>query len=302
MNEKLLFIYSEKIKIDLPKGLLEEYQIRTVVFNSKLTKIIIEYKPQIILIDEFVPFRIIKSIYNKFKFIPIVVVGYFEKPSKAEKFLELGINLIYLTQSESEIISTIKNLLWFSLSKQELWEQEYIISQYELRKDRILNIAKVFFKTLVVFTLLVGVPKLYNFVSSFKKFFYEIDVGYINVSDISIVSEKYILNDWTIRNLFEYEKSTDKLIKMYTPQEQLNSLSINNNYIVGFSMFTNKVYLYKYPEFSLITAEELLKNTTILSIYIDDSNHLYLLDNKKILYEFIIKDNKFIFVSSNEIY
>lgn len=301
MNEKLLFIYSEKIKIDLPKSLLEEYQIRTVVFNSKLTKIIIEYKPQIILIDEFVPLRIIKSIYNKFKFIPIVVVGYFEKPSKAEKFLELGINLIYLTQSESEIISTIKNLLWFSLSKQELWEQEYIISKYELRKDRILNIAKVFFKTLVVFTLLVGVPKLYNFVSSFKKFFYEIDVGYINVSDISIVSEKYILNDWTIRNLFEYEKSTDKLIKMYTPQEQLNSLSINNNYVVGFSMFTNKVYLYKYPEFSLITAEELLKNATILSIYIDDSNHLYLLDNKKILYEFIIKDNKFIFVSSNEI-
>lgn len=301
MNEKLLFIYSEKVKIDLPKSLFEEFQIKVITYKLQLVKTIIEYKPQIILIDEFVPFRKIKSIHNKFRFIPIAIIGYFDKPSKAEKFLELVVNLINLSQSEGDIVSTIRNILWFSLSKQELWEQEYEISKYELRKEKILDISKSFFRILIALLLLIGVPKLYNFVASLKKFFYEIDISYINVSDISIVGEKYLLNDWTIKNLFEYEEATDKLIKMYTSQEQLSSLSVNDNYMVGFSVFTSKVYLYKYPEFLLLTAEELLKNTTILSIYIDEDNHLYLLDNKKVLYEFVIKDKRFQFLSSFEI-
>lgn len=301
MNEKLLFIYSGKIKIDLPNNIFEEYQVKTILCNSKLLKTIIEYKPQIILLDEFVPFSIIRSIYNKFKFIPIAIVGSFEKSSKAEKFLELGVSLINISQSEAEMISTIRNLLWFSLSKQDLWDQEYDISKYELRKEKILSVSKFFFKVIVVVILLVGVPKLYNFIFSFKKFFYELDIEYITASDISVLDGRYIINDWTIKNLFEYETATDNLVKIYSPQEQLNSLSVNSDYVIGFSMFTNKVYLYRYPDFSLIVAEELLKNTTVLSIYIDDRNHLYLLDNKRVLYEFIIKDNKFIFVSSNEI-
>ncbi|MCX7910079.1 MAG: hypothetical protein N2505_00635 [Endomicrobia bacterium] len=301
MDEKLLFIYSGHIKIDLPQVLFKEYQVKTITYKSQLSKIIVEYKPQIILIDEFVPFKLIKKIHERFKFVPIGVIGYFEKPQKTEKFLELGISIINISQSESEINLIIKNLLWFSLSRQELWDEEYRITKSELLKDKILSFSKSLFKILIVLLLFIGIPKLYDFISSYKKIFYELEVGYINASDICVVNGRYILNDWRLRNLFEYEEVNDKLLKMYIPQEQLNSISINNNYLVAFSMFSDKIYLYKYPEFSVVTSTELLKNTTILSVYIDENNHLYLLDNKANLYEFIIKDNKFVFVSSNEI-
>ncbi|MEN3013617.1 MAG: hypothetical protein ABDH23_03255 [Endomicrobiia bacterium] len=298
MDEKLLFVYSKEKRIYLPEVLFKEYQIRAIPSNLKISREILEYKPQIILLDEFVQFGLAKKICNRFKFIPIGIVGYFEKPKKIENFLELGVNIINLNQPQEEINSTIKNLLWFSLSKQEIWDEEYKISKSENIKEKIWNISKIFIEIFVILLLVVGVPKLYNFIISHKKLFYELDVGYITACDVCIVGDRYILNDWTLRNLFEYGQTNDKLLKMYVPQEQINSLSVNHSYAVAFSMFTEKIYLYKYPEFSLITSTELLKNTTVLSIYIDENNHLYLLDNKSAFYEFVIKDNRFVFISS----
>lgn len=301
MNKKILFVYSLKTQIELPKELFQEYQLKSITVDSQIFKTIEEYKPQIIIFDENVKQKLIKKTVERFKFIPVCVVGKFEKPEIMEKFLQLGVTVLSLTSPEIDFISTINNLLFFSLSKEELWDEEYKLSTKELLWSKITFVAKFVISVVVLLATVLFLPKLYALFVKTKPIFYEVDCKYITPSDISLIEDKYILNDWTIKNIFEYKQTNNELIKVYFPEEQFHTVSINSKgQVVAYSMLNNKFYVYKYPEFSVsISTFVLKKEITVLSICIDNDNNLYVLDNRGSLNIFSIENlHKPVFISS----
>ncbi|MCX7956395.1 MAG: hypothetical protein N2643_00665 [Endomicrobia bacterium] len=298
MDEKILFIYSERLKINLPEVLFKEYQIKTVTLKNGIHSTILDFRPQLIVVDEYIPFNIIKKITVRFKFIPLCVIGNFEISKKLERLLELGVSTINLAQSEEEIKSTIKNILWFSLSKEELWSEEYKISVSELKKERFLVVARILLNIAIITLLTIAIPRFSSLLSSFNKLEYQVDIGYINASDISVVRNNYLLSDWTLKNIFEYEQESDKLVKMYVLQEQANTISFNDAYAITYSMFNNKINLYKYPDFEVVVSTSLFNNVAVLSIYIDNENITYIADNKSNIYEYKLINDKLVYVKS----
>jgi len=302
MNEKILFVYSEKRQIELPQKLLSNYQVKSVLAKSKkvVYNTVVEYKPQLIICDENIKIKYVKYILEQFKFVPICIIGYFENTKVLEKFLELNLTTISVMQTETEIVSTIENLLWFALSKEELWEEEYKLCRSDLLKDKILFFSKLFGVMVVIIVLIFFLPKIYNVLATTKPIYSEVNLNYISPSDIVVLNNKFILSDWTIRNILEYDLYTGQLVKMYVMDEQLNAVSLNNKGdFVASSVFSNKVRLFHYPDFSItISTLSLLQGKTVIAVHLDDNNNLYVLDNKSTLFHYEIKDNNIIFVSS----
>jgi hypothetical protein len=303
MNKKILFVYSQEGQIELPQKLVSEYQIRSVLAISfrEIYKTIVEYKPQLVFFDENVKIKYIKYISDKFKFIPICIFGYFDKPQVLEKFLQLNLTTINLTQSETEISSIIENLLWFSLSKEELWDEEYKLCRTDLLKSKFLFFSKIFGLSLLIVILFFFLPKLYNILAITKPIYNEVDLKYISPSDIVVLKDKIVITDWTIRNIFEYDLYNEQLVKMYIAEEQFNAVSMNNNnYFVSSSMFSNNVRISRYPEFSVtISTLTLFREKTVMALHLTDDNNLYVLNNKNTLFHYEIKDNKNIVLVSS---
>ncbi len=291
MSKKILFIYSNKTQIELPQKLFTEYQVRTAVKNKYTVDTILQFKPQVLIFDEFVDTKYVSFILNRFKFIPICVIGYFENIKKLEEFLQLGVTVINLSQQqELEIISAIENLLWFSLSREELWDEEYKLSKNEFLLSKIKFFLGFFLLAVIISSLFYFTPKLYSMLIKPKPIFYEVDFKYLSPSDVASLGDVYIINDWTVKNLFEYNEK-DELLKMYVPEQQFNAISINNlGYVAAASMYSSKVYLYKYPNFS-VTVATVPFNNVVMALNFDKDNHLYILDNKRTLYEYIITEN-----------
>ncbi len=303
MNKKLLFVYSKKEQIELPQKLLSEYQIKSVLATSfrEIYKTIVEYKPQLLLFDENVKIKYVRYLSERFKFIPICIIGYFEKPQILEKFLQLNLTILNVNQSETEISSTIENLLWFSLSKEELWDEEYKLCRADLLKSKFLFFIKIFGLSVLAIISFFFLPKLYNILAITKPIYNEIDLKYISPSDIVVLKDKIIITDWTIRNIFEYNLDDEQLVKMYIADEQFNAVSMNNNnYFVSSSMFSNSIRISQYPEFSVtISTLTLFREKTVMALHLTDDNNLYVLDNKNTLFHYEIKDNKnIVFISS----
>jgi len=303
MNKKLLFVYSKKEQIELPQKLLSEYQIKSVLATSfrEIYKTIVEYKPQLLLFDENVKIKYVRYLSERFKFIPICIIGYFEKPQILEKFLQLNLTILNVNQSETEISSTIENLLWFSLSKEELWDEEYKLCRADLLKSKFLFFIKIFGLSVLAIISFFFLPKLYNILAITKPIYNEIDLKYISPSDIVVLKDKIVVTDWTIRNIFEYNLDDEQLVKMYIADEQFNAVSMNNNnYFVSSSMFSNSIRISQYPEFSVtISTLTLFREKTVMALHLTDDNNLYVLDNKNTLFHYEIKDNKnIVFISS----
>lgn len=300
MNKKILFIYSKKTQIELPQKLFTEYQVKSVFKDNNTYNIILQFKPQLIMFDEFVSTKYVNFILSNFKFIPICVIGHFEDVKKLENFLKLGVNVINLSQQkELEILSTVESLLWFSLSREELWDGEYELSKKEIFLSRIKFFLELILLIISIFTIFYFTPKLYGVLIKPRQIFYEVDFKYLSPSDIISIGDGYIINDWTIKNLFEYD-AKDELLKMYIPEQQLNSISMNEHgYVAGVTMYSNKIYFYKYPNFSVVIGSVSCDNV-VLSVNFDQKNHLYILDNKNTLYEYIVTNDfhKLILISS----
>lgn len=301
MNNKILFLYSEQ-KIELPKQVLAEYQVTAVPLRrTNIKDVILQFKPQIIIFDEYVEIKYVKSVCAQFKFIPVCVIGEFGDRNKLEKFLNLGVSVINTTLPEIEIISTIHNLLWFSLSKEDLWDEEYKLNRSEFIKSKIFVLTKFIVSIVMAGILLFFISRSYKMLALTQPLFQEIDIRYITPSDITVFNDKYLINDWTVKNLFEYDETSGELVKMYIPEKQFHSISINEKkYGVVSSMFTGMVYMFKYPEFSETHSTlNVVQGKTIMSVSIDDDNHIYILDNKGTLYVYHLnEDNKLVFLSS----
>jgi hypothetical protein len=304
MNKKILFVYSSKRQIELPQKLVSEYQVKSVLTTSwkEIYKTIVEYKPQIIIFDENVKIKYVKNTSENFKFIPICIIGYFEQPQSLEKFLQLNLTTINLAQqTDTEISSIIENLLWFALSKDELWDEEYKLCRTDLLNSKFLFFSKIFGLLVVVTILSFFLPKLYNILAITKPIYNEINLKYISPSDIVVLKDKIVITDWTIRNIFEYDLYNEQLVKMYIADEQFNAVSMNNNnYFVYSSMFSNNVRISRYPEFSVVVSTlTLFREKTVMALYLTDDNNLYVLDNKNILFHYEIKDDKSIVLISS---
>ncbi|MCS7227451.1 MAG: hypothetical protein NZ839_00615 [Endomicrobia bacterium] len=303
MSKKIIFFYSKQS--ELPPRLTAEYQIKAIPLKkSNIKNNILEVKPQIIMFDENVNIKYVKSVCEQFKFIPVCVIGQFEDSSRLEKFLHLGVTVVNSSLPEVEMISIINNLLWFSLSREELWDDEYKLSKKEFLRKKLLIIAEVAIAICVLTVLPFLLSKVYNMVFTPQQLFSEVDIRYINPTDITVFDNRYLINDWMVKNLFEYEESSDELIKMYFPEKPLHSVSINERkYGVMSSMLTNSVCLFKYPEFSVICSTiNFFQGKTVLSVSIDEENQIYILDNKGGLYKYFLRsDDKLFFVSSTTI-
>ena len=304
MNKKILFVYSSKRQIELPQKLVSEYQVKSILTTSwkEIYKTIVEYKPQIIIFDENVKIKYVKNTSANFKFIPICIIGYFEQPQSLEKFLQLNLTTINLVQqTDTEISSIIENLLWFALSKDELWDEEYKLCRTDLLNSKFLFFSKIFGLLVVVTILSFFLPKLYNILAITKPIYNEINLKYISPSDIVVLKDKIVITDWTIRNIFEYDLYNEQLMKMYIADEQFNAVSMNNNnYFVYSSMFSNNVRISRYPEFSVVVSTlTLFREKTVMALYLTDDNNLYVLDNKNILFHYEIKDDKSIVLISS---
>lgn len=302
MNNKILFVYSEKKRIELPQKLLTEYRIEVVPsFKVNIKKVILQTKPQIIMFDEDVKIKYVKYVTEKFKFIPVCVIGNFENPVKLEKFLNLGVTTINISLPEIEMVSTINNLLWFALSKEELWDEEYKLVSNELLKNKIFAVLKFVVSIVIVVLILFFLPKIYNMLAITQPLLYEQDISYITPSDITVFGNRYLINDWRVKNLFEYDETTKEIVAMYAPDKQFHSISVNEkSYAVAASMFTGLVYLFKYPNFlETYSTINFFPGKTVMSVHIDDENNIYILDNKSALYKYVLQDNgQVVFVSS----
>ena len=138
MQKILIISFKEEPQSFLPQKFISEFQIKIVHENysfKQLIEEIIKFKPQLIIVNEFIPIKSLEKICKIYNFIPICCIGKIEEENKLEKFLELGITLIKIPKSEDEIVSTIKNVLWFSLAKEELWSKEYELARYEKKKE-----------------------------------------------------------------------------------------------------------------------------------------------------------------------
>ncbi|MCS7151553.1 MAG: hypothetical protein NZ928_04110 [Endomicrobia bacterium] len=302
-NQKILYIVPKDIQVELPEKIKNQYKVITALSTTtanRLIHIIVEQKPQLIIFAEHVSINIIRRIQKQFKFIPICVIGSFQNPKLTERILQLGVTTINISQNEQEISSTIETLLWFSLSREEFWQEEYNLAKSEILTQKVYTGIKIVAGFAIVLGLIFVIPKLYTMITYTKPFYTEVDLKYLSPSDITVVGDKYIVCDWSVRTLFEYEISTNELIKTYTPEEQFNSITANDSgYFFTSSVFSNKVFIYKYPDFSIvISTVTLLRDNTILSMhFISDS--LYVLDNKKTLYSFVVdENNKFVLTSS----
>ncbi len=304
MQKILIISFKEEPQSFLPQKFISEFQIKIVHENysfKQLIEEIIKFKPQLIIVNEFIPIKSLEKICKIYNFIPICCIGKIEEENKLEKFLELGITLIKIPKSEDEIVSTIKNVLWFSLAKEELWSKEYELARYEKKKDKIFSILKyssIFF--VLIFLFFIS-SKVYNYVLKPKELFNLVEFKYIKPSDITIVGDKYIINDWTVRNFFEYLQNNDNMVGMLIAEKQFNNIAFDsrNQVLFASSAFDDKVYLYKYPDLSIIVSSFTISNGVILSLYVDNDMNLYILNNEKILFEFKINDlNKLVFISS----
>jgi hypothetical protein len=305
--QKILIISSDNNILNSPlmQKINSEYQTEFILNPSKIKQvdsIILQSKPQLILVDEFVPLNIIRHIVKKYSFIPVCAIGKFEKEDKLEKILKLGITIIRQPFDENEFILNVKNMLWSSLAQVELWEKEYEISKREIKKERVFFLFKYFalffFFVIIIFTS----SKVYNYVSVNKELYEVVDLKYINPSDIVIFEDKYIINDWSIKNLFEYSQKDDVIVGMLVPEGKFNAIAIEekNKYLFASSAFDKNLYVFKYPNFeNLVSSSELIRDAGIISLFVDSKQNLFVLDNKKILYKFDVSNiEKILLISS----
>ncbi|MFN3550523.1 MAG: hypothetical protein ACK4WJ_01760 [Endomicrobiia bacterium] len=303
--QKILIISSkDEPQSFLPQKLISEFQIKIVSNDSSIKQLIneiIQFKPQLIIVNEFISLKYLEKICKIYNFVPVCCIGKIEEEKKLEKFLELGIVVIKIPVYEEEIISTIKNILWFSLAKEELWLEEYELARYEKKKDRIFAFLKYSLVFFVLFFLFFVSSKVYNYILRPKELFSLVEFKYIKPSDITVIEDKYIINDWTLRNIFEYLQSNDNMVGMLVAEQQFNNIAFDNKNQILFasSAFDNKVYLYKYPDVNVIISSFTINNGVILSLCIGNEKNLYILNNEKILYEFKMENlHKLVFISS----
>ncbi|MFQ3675558.1 MAG: hypothetical protein SNJ64_03340 [Endomicrobiia bacterium] len=297
--EKILFFTSQKNEYPVLQIVFNKYQTQTITLPKKdFDSVIINFQPQTIIFDEHIPLKIIKKIVRKYPFVPFNVIGELTDPVKLEKLLALGVNLIKLPITEKELETIFSNIMWFSLSKPDLWQQEVELSVLE-RRDKILYYG---IKILVIIIIIVGTfflaNKTYNSVinkQSVQKIYFETVLPYVTPSDITFLDKSYLISDWNIRNIFQHDIETDKMMGMFVPEYKFNSIasyvSGKERYIFTSSIFVDKIYVYKYPDFEFPEKEIVpIQNNTIISMHID-GNKLFILDNKKNLYEFMIQDD-----------
>lgn len=302
MNQKILYITSQ-LQYRLPEEILNKYEVKNVSFITPgLKDLIVNFKPQVIIFDEGVKIKLIKQIQQWFKFIPICVIGNFQDAKLLESILQLGVSTINLTQTDQEIESVINTLLWFSLSREEFWDEEYKLSRSEVFRTKIYAGLKVLILVMVLSIAFFLIPKIYTMITYSQPIYSEIELKYLTPSDICIVNgDRYIISDWSIRTLFEYNLINDEIAKTYTPEEQFNSVTINaSGNVITSSIFSNRLFIYNYPDFTtVVSTVSLLRDNTILSVHLSSDNFLYVLDNKKTLYSFLFEQkNKFVLKSS----
>jgi hypothetical protein len=298
--EKILFFSSQKTEYPILNSLFEKYSVQTVTNLSKknFDSIIKSFQPQTIIFDEHIPLKVVKNIVNKYPFIPCNVIGEIGDPQKLEKFLELGINLIKLPITEKELEKILSNIMWFSLSKPDLWQQEVNLSLVERKRRWLLNGIKVLIVGVIILTTFFLSNKAYNNIikkNAEQKIYFEINLPYVTPSDITFLEKSYLISDWNIKNIFQHEVDTDKMVRMFIPEQKFNSITSytrnRDEYIFTSSIFVDKIYIYRYPDFDLPFKEIVPRtNLSIMAMYAD-KNKLFILDNKKVLYEFKLEED-----------
>lgn len=301
MKEKILYITSQ-LQLNLPEEVVNKYEVKNISFATpKLKNVIIDFKPQLIIFDEGVNVKFIKRVQQWFKFVPICVIGNFQNAKLLNSILQLGVNTINVSQSGQEVESVVNTLLWFSLSREEFWEEEYELSKNEILKSKIYAVVKILLVVIVSTGMFFVIPKLYTVITYTKPIYSEVELKYLAPSDIVVIKDRYIISDWSIRTLFEYDIYTDEIVKTYTPEEQFNSITANETgTVITSSIFSNRLFVYEYPDFTLVVSTiSLLKDNTILSVHLSSDNFLYVLDNKKTLYSFAVDQKKWFVLKSS---
>lgn len=305
--EKILFFTSQKSSYpELEEG-LKKYQSQIVKYIPKnSTKVILEFQPQTIVFDEFIDVKEVRKIVRRFPFVPVSVIGELNDPKTLERFLSLGINTIKVPVSQKEIEKIFSNILWFSLSKPQLWEEELKLVDVE-KKNKFLSIGmKVGVVMVVVFFSLVVANNIYfSYVEkkSENKFLLEVPLPYPTPSDISFLNGNYLISDWSIKNIFLHDNKSDNMVNMFVPENKFNSISIyrqgNEIYVFTSSVFANKIYVYRYPDFDSPVKEIIpIGKTTIMSLDVEDDT-LFVLDNNRVIYELKLEEEfNWVLVSS----
>ncbi len=297
--EKILFINSTKTEFTILQGLFNKYQTKVITLPVKdVEKIVLDFQPQTILFEENVPIKIIKKIVNKYPFIPLSIIGELNDPVKLEKILDLGLNTIKIPATEKEIETIFSNIMWFSLSKPNLWQQEVELAGLEKRNKKFFLGIKIITTILFATILVVFITNIYNISLAKKvesKMFFEISLPYVTPSDITFLDNTYMVSDWSIKNIFKHDVSTDEILQMYVPEHKFGTITSyvydKENYIFTSSNFVDKIYVYKYPDFDSPVKEILpLKDVAILAMNVYN-NTLFILDNEKKLYSFKIQEN-----------
>ncbi|OGS20267.1 MAG: hypothetical protein A2252_11955 [Elusimicrobia bacterium RIFOXYA2_FULL_39_19] len=199
---------------------LEDSQVKKFLKARDMLKDMVLSKPQLIFINsKNAATAEVRKIMADFSFVPFISYGDFGKNIKSNKanIRYLQNNGYSLCLPAADIVNKesaqaqIKNLLWQSLAKSELWEKQLDISKVE-RTGRFYRAVLTVVMTLAILSISGIATKdrfpLTRYVSPVI-----FTIPYLNISGISLSKNTLWTSDWQTQNIYKHKLNSELSIE-----------------------------------------------------------------------------------------
>jgi len=238
---------------------IEKYFVEKYTDEKELYKNIKKLMPQIIIIHESAK-KLIRKILNRYPFIPIIVYGKFDKEKNIKKILKLGVtSCVKIPFNKENLLPVIKQTVWQSLAKQDLWNTQMSIADSDNRIKFILT-AVTYVASLAIVVGLVNVishtsvrEKLYyipflKWITTGPLYVQSYNTQYNNPTGIALDKTKYLwICDWQTQNIYKHIINKNFVVeKVFSfPETRFSAITLNEpeqNYIFSCDPWTKKIY------------------------------------------------------------
>jgi len=230
---------------------IEEYEVKKVKSLEEIYELVEKLKPQMILLDvKSSKKHLAKKIIKIYSFVPVGVYGDFGKNQKqvnrmTKKLINSGFVDCFDAQcilNKELIVSKVKKILLEGLAKEEIWQKQKNISNFDLRTNFyrkifasgftlcILLAAGFIFKDNIFVDSMTS-PKVYS-------------VQYRNLSGLVLDKDILWTCDWQTQSIYKHlTRANLKIERVFTfPEMRFSGITFAEGYIWTLDPWQKKIY------------------------------------------------------------
>lgn len=224
----------------------EGHDIERFSSEKKLFGAVRSAKPQLVFAHEFAP-GLVNRILAKYPFVSIIVYGEFIREKKLDKLVKAGVGGYLKPPFDREnVMSVVEKVMWSSVSKRELWDDQMDIVLSENRQKHLGNALTCLVSAGILLGVILGARDRITMGHGLP---YEriYTVPYTNPTGISLYGSAVWICDWKTQNIYKHSSGNDFSIKgVYSfPEKRFSDIAFGGGYLWACDPWEKKIFKYK---------------------------------------------------------